>query len=406
MKSLQNYLILYFLIATILTTLNSCSSGSGEIIYPDGSKYIGHYIKNEQGEKIKDGEGTLTFSDGHKYVGIWVKNYLSNGSLHDEKGELIYQGEWKGGKYNGKGKLSPREGELSGYLLDGHFLDGKANGFGTLFKPDSTKEYEGYWKDFQYDGNGIFYLNGKKMYEGNFKNGICEGKGTIFAQDGKIEGEGEFKNYKLNGYGRRYQNGKLYYEGYLKDNLPEGKGTLYDENEKRIFEGQYKKGIPNGYGVAYNKTGEKEYEGQFVNGAYKKEVIQSATNTYRGSNTEEKSSSTLLDRIYGKSNYTEDSNQEGSKFCFNDRYDSGNKFELRLIDGGIAKLVIKNSSGQIIRTGEGSWEGRNDGPGGNAPQVILRLSTGTLRFTAIVGGYPSSINMLIDSKDNQWLKCF
>lgn len=161
-----------------------------------------------------------------------------------------------------------------------------------------------------------------------------------------------------------------------------------------------------GLGVAYNKNGEMEHEGQSVNGSYKKEEIKSKTNTYKSSNVEEKSSSTLLDRIYGKSSYAEDSNQEGSKFCFNDRYDSGNKFELRLIDGGIAKLVIKNSSGQIIRTGEGSWEGRNDGPGGNAPQIILRLSTGTLRFTAIVGGYPSSINMLIDSKDNQWLRCF
>lgn len=399
-------MIFRFLIAAILTTLDSCSSGSGEIIYPDGSKYIGHYIKNEQGEKIKDGEGTLTYSDGKKYVGLWVKNELSNGSFYAPNGELIYQGEWKGEKYNGKGLLYPKQGELAGYKLDGHFLEGKANGFGTLFKPDSTKEYEGYWKDFQYDGNGTFYLNGKKLYEGNFKNGQADGKGTVYAQDGQLEGEGEFKNFKLNGYGRRYANGKLYYEGYLIDNLPDGKGILYDENGKKKFEGQYKKGIPNGFGVAYNKNGEKEYEGQFVNGAYKKEEIQSTTNTYKSSNTEEKSSSTLLDRIYGKSSYKEDSNQEGSKFCFNDRYDTGNKFELRLIDGGIAKLVIKNSSGQIIRTGEGRWEGRNDGPGGNAPQIILRLSTGTLRFSAIVGGYPSSINMLIDSNDNQWLKCF
>ena len=276
MKNFKHGMILSFVIAVILATLNSCSSGSGEIIYPDGSKYIGHYIKNEQGEKIKDGEGTLTYSDGKKYVGLWVKNELSNGSFYAPNGELIYQGEWKGEKYNGKGQLYPKQGELAGYKLDGHFLDGKANGFGTLFKPDSTKEYEGYWKDFQYDGNGTFYLNGKKLYEGNFKNGQADGKGTVYAQDGQLEGEGEFKNFKLNGYGRRYANGKLYYEGYLIDNLPDGKGTLYDENGKKKFEGQYKKGIPNGYGVAYNKNGEKEYEGQFVNGAY----ISSSQNHY------------------------------------------------------------------------------------------------------------------------------
>lgn len=90
-------------------------------------------------------------------------------------------------------------------------------------------------------------------------------------------------------------------------------------------------------------------------------------------------------------------------FCFDDSYNSGNKFELTLEDGGKAKIVIKNRNNEIIRTGSGTWSGHNDGFGGNAPVIELILSTGRLKFTAVVDG--SSINMLIDSRHNQWLKC-
>ena len=90
-------------------------------------------------------------------------------------------------------------------------------------------------------------------------------------------------------------------------------------------------------------------------------------------------------------------------FCFDDSYNSGNKFELTLVDGGKAKIVIKNRNNEIIRTGSGTWSGHNDGFGGNAPVIDLILSTGRLKFTAVVDG--SSINMIIDSRNNQWIKC-
>lgn len=90
-------------------------------------------------------------------------------------------------------------------------------------------------------------------------------------------------------------------------------------------------------------------------------------------------------------------------FCFDDSYNSGNKFELTLVDGGKAKIVIKNRNNEIIRTGSGTWSGHNDGYGGNAPVIDLLLSTGRLKFTAVVDG--SSVNMLIDSRNNQWIKC-
>lgn len=98
--------------------------------------------------------------------------------------------------------------------------------------------------------------------------------------------------------------------------------------------------------------------------------------------------------------------QNGKKFCFDDSYASGNKFELVLLDGGQARIVIKNSADKIIRTGTGTWSGKNDGPGGNPPYITLKLSTGILRFMVVVDQYTSSITMLIDSKENQWFACY
>jgi hypothetical protein len=101
-----------------------------------------------------------------------------------------------------------------------------------------------------------------------------------------------------------------------------------------------------------------------------------------------------------------DDRDNGNKYCFDDSYNSGNKFELNLIDGGKAKIIIKNTSGEIIRTGSGTWSGTNDGVGGDFPKITLRLSTGTLRFSAVVDQYQNRITMLIDSRNNQWLMCF
>ncbi len=117
-------------------------------------------------------------------------------------------------------------------------------------------------------------------------------------------------------------------------------------------------------------------------------------------------SQTPKNEEYYSKNSSQSSGDEGNKYCFDDSYNSGNKFELLLIDGGKAKIVIKSSDDRIIRTGEGTWSGSNDGPGGNAPLITLKLTTGVLKFTAIVDGISPSINMLIDSRNNQWIKCW
>ena len=253
---------------------------TGTFEIKDGVIYKGDFKTTIDNKRVKHGKGILIFPNGEKYDGTWNEDNLTHGILYDEKGEKIYDGEWEKGEYSGKGKLTPRKGEFSGYTIDGHFKMGKANGFATFYKPDSSKEYEGYWKDGRYDGNGTltFYLNGKKSYEGEFKNGQPDGKG-VYYENGQIAQEGEFKNSKLNGYGKQYKNGKKEYEGYFTDNLPNGQGIKYYENGKKEYEGYFSNGQPNGYGTSYKKNGQKEVEGLFVNGEYLPESKTKENNT-------------------------------------------------------------------------------------------------------------------------------
>ena len=70
-------------------------NGLGDIIYPDGSSYVGGW---ENGKY--QGQGTYTKPDGTKYIGSWkiiggVSSHW-NGEYYDEDGIIKYK--WVNGK--------------------------------------------------------------------------------------------------------------------------------------------------------------------------------------------------------------------------------------------------------------------------------------------------------------------
>ena len=108
--------------------------------YGDFIEQIFNYFKN--GLKYK-----IIFENGDYYIGGLKKNKKNGkGKKYNNKGELIFEGEYLNGKRNGKGKKY-YEGELE---FEGEYLNGKRNGKG--------KEY--------YGGKLIFegeYIKKKKM---------------------------------------------------------------------------------------------------------------------------------------------------------------------------------------------------------------------------------------------------
>ena len=147
-----------------------------------------------------------------RYVGEIADGIPSGkGALYLPNG--FYEGEFKNGKFNGKGKrLYFEKGKLVGEFKDnkahgqgiytyldgakyvGEYKLGKKHGQGTFTWPNGS-EYVGYWKFGKREGHGIrTYSNGGK-YEGEWKNGLFDGQGTYIFEDGRRY-EGEWKNDK------------------------------------------------------------------------------------------------------------------------------------------------------------------------------------------------------------------
>jgi hypothetical protein len=98
----------------------------------------------------------------------------------------------------------------------------------------------------------------------------------------------------------------------------------------------------------------------------------------------------------------------GQSFCFKEMESNGTTTTVRLTlyNGGSAKISFLSETGQLLRKGDASWTGQNDGPGGDMPIITVTLSTGArLRFKAGVDQFSNKISELIDSRDRIYTSC-
>lgn len=111
-------------------------------------------------------------------------------------GQSRYKGEWKDGLPHGKGTKEIFEGEYkddygntfdsdgkprSWSMIEGSFVDGRANGYGKQFyKQEGEKTqpyYEGEFYNGFHNGQGVYYYGNGSYYKGNFKEGKFHGVG-------------------------------------------------------------------------------------------------------------------------------------------------------------------------------------------------------------------------------------
>lgn len=139
--------------------------GNGKIIWASGSTYEGGWSNGK-----REGKGKMTFSNGD-----------------------VYEGEFKNDLYDGYGKLKtgyhPEGTQLGSYvpayynyIYTGDFKEGKFNGKGTLihnpdpiayaFGADRPYEYVGELKNGVFDGYGTLMDEGRAvLFEGTWQNG-------------------------------------------------------------------------------------------------------------------------------------------------------------------------------------------------------------------------------------------
>lgn len=90
--------------------------GAGEEINPDGSKYIGFFVKGE-----KNGQGKLFYSHDAIYEGEFLNNKPEGTGVYQSKGQ-VYEGSWKNGKMHGVGNCEWYDAEMQEHELLGRYF--------------------------------------------------------------------------------------------------------------------------------------------------------------------------------------------------------------------------------------------------------------------------------------------
>jgi hypothetical protein len=149
------------------------------------------------------------------YAGFWTDCF---GTLTFDSGEK-YVGEWKDGKWNGKGTLTFASGEKEEELAAvsssyvGEFKEGKRHGKGTYIYINGDK-YVGEFKDNKRHGHGTYHHTSGNKYVGEYKDGKKNGQGAVTFVSG----------YKFVG---AFKNGKVRWSqkmGSLTDKVPDSNG--------------------------------------------------------------------------------------------------------------------------------------------------------------------------------------
>lgn len=85
-----------------------------------------------------------------------------------------YDGHWKDGRRNGFGKLESSDG----FVYDGTWVDNAMEGKGFARYPNG-QEYDGMWLNGKRDGRGTVTFGNGAVYKGRFKDDCIEGQGTL-----------------------------------------------------------------------------------------------------------------------------------------------------------------------------------------------------------------------------------
>ena len=150
---------------------------------------------------MPNGYKTIDYEGGGKYVGEWkYGKYHGKGTFTGDGTK--YVGNFKDGKFHGKGVMVSKM-----LTIEGEWKDGKEHGQATwLFR--GGDKLEGEFKDGETNGHGTYTFSNGHKYVGNFKDGKYHGQGTYFYPDGS-KYDGEFKRGERHGYGTyTYPNGK------------------------------------------------------------------------------------------------------------------------------------------------------------------------------------------------------
>ncbi|QPQ36001.1 AAA family ATPase [Lysinibacillus sp. JNUCC-52] len=241
-----------------------------ELFYPDGKiMYRGGVKKNDFGHDIYDGKGTIFDQEGEVlFEGEFVNHMKQGNGIMYLKGQKVYQGEFIQNKKQGTGILY-KDGKV---YYEGHFRNDLMDGYGILYyEEDVIAPFKDCREQYP-------HLN-RPQFEGDFVHGMKKGKGIQYYPSGFLQYEGDFMWNHMQGAGKLYyvpeaptemelQSGvtPLHFEGYFFEDMKHGKGKVFSRQGVLESEGHFKEDVMTGKGTLYYSNGQASYNGDLVNG--------------------------------------------------------------------------------------------------------------------------------------------
>jgi hypothetical protein len=170
-----------------------------------------------------------------------------------------YQGQFKNGLFNGKGKIVWRDGSV----YEGEFKNGLFEGKG-VFHYKNGELYAGQFKDGLAQGKGEHTYSNGDRYQGDFSDGLPEGIGT-YSGDNGYKYRGEFKHGYFHGKGKSNLANGDHYDGEFFKGYEQGFGTYYYSNGDH-YQGEFRAGVFHGRGKFFTQETGEVIQGEWRNG--------------------------------------------------------------------------------------------------------------------------------------------
>ena len=204
--------------------------GGGELKYARGIikeiiKEINEYEFSHLANTEKGSSGSPIFLENT----IYVIGIHKAGSLNQNFGEFIYpviniiKDDINKKRNNGK-YINEEYIWDDGSYYKGEFKNKLPDGKGTKYYKNRNIMYEGEFIKGKFEGKGKYIYDNGDYFIGEYKNGLRNGKGIGYYKNGKTMFEGEFINGKVNGNGTFINNDDSYFIGEYKNGLRNGKG--------------------------------------------------------------------------------------------------------------------------------------------------------------------------------------
>ena len=206
-------------------TLNEVSS----TVFDNGSDHQGVETYEVVDYTFTDANGDSDIFTGSLSFGLTLPEGLGK-MVYNIDGQ-VYNGEWKEGRWNGKGTLHSANGDV----YEGEFLNDQRHGTGT-YTWKSGRQYIGGFVLDERHGKGTFAFSDGSLYIGDFENGNRHGRGRCDFPEGG------------------------YYEGEWQNNLFEGQGECVWP-DGRSYRGQFRRNQSHGRGIEKGADGQIIHDG-------------------------------------------------------------------------------------------------------------------------------------------------